>query len=106
MDPWQAAFIGVLSTFAASSGFWTYLITKRDKKSASARLVLGIAHSKIINLANEHIARGYITSEAYDDLYRYLYQPYKDMGGNGTVDRLMAEVSKLPIRSMPLPPGK
>lgn len=106
MNPWQAAFIGVLSAFAASSGFWTYLITRRDKKSASARLLLGLAHDKIITHVNEHIARGYITSDAYDDLHRYLYEPYKEMGGNGTVDRLMKEVAKLPIRSMPIPPGK
>lgn len=100
----QTTIITAITTFAASSGFWTYLLSRRERKSATSKLLLGLAHDKILQLAHNHISNGYITSEAYEDLYRYLYAPYKEMGGNGTVDRLLAEVSKLPIRTMPLPP--
>ena len=104
MNPWQAALFSVVTTFAASSGFWTFLITRRERKSATSKLLLGLAHDKLLHLTQEHISRGYITSEAYEDLYRYLYEPYKEMGGNGTIDRLMVEIGKLPIRAMPQPP--
>lgn len=104
MSTFQTTVITVVTTFAASSGFWTYLLSRREKKSATSKLLLGLAHDKILQLAHNHISMGYITSEAYEDLYRYLYSPYKEMGGNGTVDRLMSEVSKLPIRTMPMPP--
>ena len=33
-----------------------------------------------------------------DSLYNYLYLPYKELGGNGTAERMLNEVKKLPIK--------
>ena len=36
--------------------------------------------------------------DEYDNLKNYLYEPYKKLGGNGTAERVMDEVDKLPIK--------
>ena len=35
--------------------------------------------------------------DEYDNLKNYLYEPYKKLGGNGTAERVMDEIDKLPI---------
>lgn len=46
----------------------------------------------------EYIKRGWITKDEYEDLRDYLYKPYKELGGNGSAERIMLEVDKLEIR--------
>lgn len=60
-------------------------------------LLIGLAHDRIINLGKEYIRRGSITAGEYDDLYTYLYVPYRKGGGNGTAEKIMKEVAELPI---------
>ena len=62
-------------------------------------MLLGLAHDKIMYLGSKYIERGRITQGEYENLYKYLYEPYKKMGGNGTAERLMTEVNRLPIVS-------
>jgi hypothetical protein len=47
----------------------------------------------------KYIDRGHIYKEEYDNIYKYLYLPYKARGGNGTVEHLVQEITKLPIKS-------
>ena len=61
-------------------------------------MILGLGHIKIIEVCEKYIERGYITQEEYDSLYNYLYTPYKELGGNGTAERLVQEVKQLPIK--------
>ena len=61
-------------------------------------MLLGLGHIKIIDICEKYIDRGYITQEEYDSLYNYLYIPYKELGGNGTAERLVQEVKHLPIK--------
>lgn len=93
--------VGLVMAVFASSGFWQFIIYKaqqRDKKlSAESRLLMGIAYSKICDLSGKYIERGSISRDEYSDLKKYLYGPYREMGGNGTCERLMKEVDKLPI---------
>lgn len=93
----SATVISVLTALVASSGFWTFIVTRKEKKSASTRLLMGLAHDKILHLGMKHIEAGVITKDQYEDLRDYLYAPYLEAGGNGTVERVMAEVSKLPL---------
>lgn len=90
----------VIAVFA-STGFWAFAqsvwSSKQKAKSAEAKLIMGIGYSKICDLAIKYIQRGSITKEEYEDLKKYLYEPYKAMGGNGTCEKLMSEVDKLPI---------
>lgn len=90
-------FIPILVATMASSGFWLWVMKKEDKKDLSKRLLIGLAHDRVIYLALKYIQRGSITQEEYENLREFLYQPYKDIGGNGTAKRLMDEVDKLPI---------
>ena len=46
----------------------------------------------------EYLKRGYIYEAEYDKLYNYLYVPYKSLGGNGSAERIIEEVKKLPIK--------
>lgn len=79
-----------------STGFWSWVQSRGKRKSAESRLLLGIAYGKIIQNAERYIEQGYIPTEEYNELNRYLYEPYKAMGGNGTAEKLMQEVKALP----------
>lgn len=81
-----------------STGFWSWLANRGKKKSAEARLIMGLAYSEIIRRSEDYIRRGYVEATEFDELDRYLFQPYTEMGGNGTAQKLMDEVRKLPTR--------
>lgn len=89
--------ITVLTTLLASSGFWTYLSKRREKNSATTKLLMGLAHDKIVTHGMRAIRKGYIATDQYEELRKYLYDPYIELGGNGIVERVMSEVSKLPL---------
>ena len=92
--------IELILAVVASGGFWTLLQTiianRQKKKSAESRLILGLAFDRICERAERHLEDGYISTDDYNDLIKYLYAPYKEMGGNGTVERLMLQVKALP----------
>lgn len=91
--------ITILCTLLASAGFWAFVTKIMDKKSAKTKMILGLGHSAIMTNAMTYIKRGKITQSEYEDLRKYLYEPYKAMGGNGSAERLMREVDGLPIVS-------
>ena len=90
--------ITIICSVIASSGFWTFISKRRDNNNAEVKMILGLGHIKIIDICEKYIDRGYITQEEYDSLYNYLYLPYKELGGNGTAERLVQEVKQLPIK--------
>lgn len=103
---WEMA-ITVLCAVFASSGFWAYVIARRDKKNkiadqkdAQKAMIMGLGHDRIISLCEKYIERGYITSEDYENLNTWLFEPYTKMGGNGTAKRLMAIVDNLPAKKV------
>ena len=61
-------------------------------------MLLGLGHDRIVYLGMQYIDRGYITQDEYENLYEYLYIPYKKLGGNGSAQRIMNEIEKLEIR--------
>lgn len=89
--------VSVLTTLIASSGFWLFITTIIEKKSAKNKMILGLGHDRIMTLGMEYIKRGEITQSEYENLHKYLYEPYKKMGGNGSAERVMREVDKLKI---------
>lgn len=102
---WVQLLITVITAVLSSSGLWAFLNEREKKKkaredanSAESRMILGLAHDRILYLSREYIVRGYITMEEYDNLVNYLYGPYKELGGNGTAERAVSEVMKLPIK--------
>lgn len=99
MDSWIQMVLTIVCSVIASSGFWAYISKRYEKKDVKMRMLVGLAHDRILFLGMQYIDRGYITSDEYENLYEYLYQPYEKMGGNGSAKRIMQEVNKLPIHS-------
>jgi hypothetical protein len=97
--------IPIITALLASSGFWLFLDKTRQTSSLSRRLLIGLAHDRIICLSIEYIERGWVTQDEYENLFKFLYTPYIELGGNGSANRLMVEVDKLPIRNIPLYKG-
>lgn len=85
----------------ASAGFWsfvTYACNKKDScKSAEAKMLLGLGHDRILYLGSVYLKKQCITKDEYENLYDYLYLPYKELGGNGTAEKIINDVKKLPI---------
>lgn len=94
--------VTIVAAVLASGGLWQlilYSVQRRDtQKSALTRLMLGLAYRELVSSCMESIDRGYISKDEYEDLVKYLYTPYEELGGNGTAERLIGEVQKLPIR--------
>lgn len=101
--------ITVICAALASSGLWTLISTLVQKKSRKkdentemlekiCEAVKGLSHDRIVYLGAEYIKRGYVTKEEYENLNDSLYAPYKELGGNGTAEKIMREVDRLPIR--------
>lgn len=87
---------GIFSVLA-SSGLWTVIQKLASGKSARDKLLIGIAHDRILFLGTSYLTRGWITQDEYENLYDYLWVPYKESGGNGTAAKVMDEVKKLEI---------
>lgn len=102
---WYEIVLTVVGSILASNGLWSMISRFLDKHSGKDKLLMGLAYSEIINRAEQYIARGYITTDEYNELDRYLYEPYQKMGGNGTAARLMDKVRTLPSLK-PEPGGK
>lgn len=98
MDGLRDVIVTVILSVFASSGFWAFIMSRQNKNSAEQQLILGIGYYSICNLAGQYISRGYITRQEYADFNKYLYEPYRARGGNGTAERLKKELDNLPIK--------
>ena len=91
------------SFLIALTGFVIYLRMRTEKlhkeRDASTRLLMGLAQDKIIFLSMKYIDRGWVSRDEYHDLKHYLVEPYTELGGNGTTDRVMRAVDGLELRS-------
>lgn len=87
--------VAILLTLLASSGFWAFVMSRTERKSAKNKMLLGLGHDRIMYLGMKYVEKGEITQGEYENLNKYLYEPYKKMGGNGTAERLMQEVNRL-----------
>ena len=90
--------ITIVCSCLASSGLWALIQRVLDRKDARTQMIVGLGHDRIIYLGLKYIERGYITQDEYENLTKWLYEPYEKLGGNGSAKRVMLEVNKLPIR--------
>jgi hypothetical protein len=78
---------------------------KGETKDVKTQMIVGLGHDRIVHLGMTYLERRdengqpYITRDEYENLHDYLYVPYKKLGGNGSAERVMEEVKKLPIRN-------
>ena len=98
MDGLLNVIITIALSVFASSGFWAFVMSRQNRNTAEQQLILGIGYYSICNLAGQYISRGYITRQEYADFNKYLYEPYRARGGNGTAERLKKELDNLPIK--------
>lgn len=99
MEPWVQQIAVPLAVAAlTSSGLWALVSKRADKNNAEWKMLVGLAHDRIIHLGMTYIQRGEVTQDEYENLNDYLYAPYEKMGGNGSAKRVMEEVRRLPIR--------
>ena len=90
---------GIITSLITSQGLWAHLSAKWQKDSAESELLRGLAHTRLMDLCEKYIDRGWITPEEYEDLITYLYHPYLKLGGNGTVKKMVDnEINRLPIQ--------
>ena len=89
--------ITVVASVLASSGFWAIIQRAMDKKSKQSKMLVGLAHDRIVYLSLTYIDRGWIRHSEYENLIEWLYEPYANLGGNGSVSRLVEEVKLLKI---------
>jgi hypothetical protein len=92
-------FVTMICGILASGGLWAFITRLMDKKSFTRQMLLGLSHDRLVHLCMRFIDRGWLTKEEFENAYKYLYLPYKKLGGNGTIDRLVEEMKKLPIRA-------
>lgn len=97
MEPWFQMVLTIISSVLASSGLWAYLTKRSERKDVKTEMLVGLAHDRIMYLGMQYVDRGYVTQDEYENLRTYLYDPYKKLGGNGSAERVMKEVDKLPI---------
>ena len=104
----------ILTIFLAtlgSSGVWTlilYFIQRKDKRKDKedeelknqSSMLLGLGHDRIVYLGTKYIENGSISDAEFENLNKYLYEPYVKMGGNGTAEKIMDDVKKLPVKKL------
>lgn len=102
MEATKDIIVPVAVALLASSGLWAAVGKKADKNDAERKMLVGLAHDRIVHLGMVYVNRGYITQDEYENLHDYLYVPYEKMGGNGSAKRVMKEVEKLRMTKEPL----
>ncbi len=100
MDIWVQIAVPLVAAVLTSSGLWAVIARRADKGDAQRKMLVGLAHDRIVHLGMVYVDRGYITQDEYENLNDYLYAPYEKMGGNGSAKRVMEEVRRLPMHKM------
>lgn len=99
----EATLIAVISGIFGLSNLIMFLIQRHDQKSKSRpeyKMILGLGHDVIVTKGEAYLKRGWLTRDEYENLNDYLYKPYLEMGGNGTAQKIMKEIDKLPFREV------
>lgn len=99
MEPWLQMVVTIVCAVIASSGFWAFIQRKNENKDVKSQMLIGLAHDRIIFLGMKYVERGWISQDEYENLHDYLYKPYEKLGGNGSAQKVMIEVNKLPIHT-------
>ena len=100
MDSGQIVAVAITGAYTvlASAGFWSFFTRKAKSKDATEGLVVMLAGDLLYRLGDVYIRRGWIYSEEYKVFHEDIYLPYKELGGNGSVDNIMDQVNRLRIK--------
>lgn len=106
----QTVILPVLTVFMGSAGLWSYIQGRRQSRTADDTkqaetmehmklLIMGLGYDVIVSRGMGYITRGWITKDEYEDFVKLFYTPYKNFGGNGVAEQVMAQVRKLPFNN-------
>ncbi len=88
----------IVISVVGSGGLWSvvqwWLTTKHTKETASDKALKALLHDRLYQGCTDILDRGEVSVEEYDNL-KYLYLPYRELGGNGTCEKLMHEVDTM-----------
>lgn len=99
MDTLIQTFVGVVIAVLGSNGLWAWIQSRSKAKSARDRMLLGLGHAEIFRTAEKYIQRNGITTDELEDLIKYYFKPYAELGGNGTAQTIVEKCKQLPIIS-------
>ena len=99
MDAWIQSVITMVITVLGCNAFWAWLQSRSTAKSARDRMILGLGHAEIFRVCEKYIHRDGITTDELEDLEKYLFKPYSELGGNGTAASIVEKCKQLPIIS-------
>lgn len=99
MQTWLSMALTAIVTILASSGFWAYLQGRDKTRTATNKLLMGLAYDKIVTQGLQYIEQGSITKDELEDFRINLYEPYKALGGNGVAERIAEDVMHLRLSS-------
>lgn len=97
MDRYIELLITVMLAVLGSNGLWAYIQSRNTRRTAKDRMILGLGHAEIFRTAEKYIERDGVTTDELEDLEKYLYKPYKEMGGNGTAETIVHKCHSLQI---------
>lgn len=95
-------FVTVIVTVIASAGFWDfmkYIISRRKgkKQTVEDEALLALLHDRLYDLLCKFSQQEYVDADDYNNLV-HLYNAYRALNGNGLIQRMFEQVSRLPIR--------
>lgn len=96
----------ILLAIFASTGFWSFITNlvqqRRDRKDRNSKditviksALLALLHDALYDKCTTVIMAGSVSPDDYENI-KTMIEPYEQLGGNGTVHKLWAEVDKLP----------
>ena len=92
----QEIIIAVIGGIFGSTGLWQLIQYFLNKNSAEREMLLGLGYIQLMQTCNVYLQQGYIEVEELVDLKKYLYEPYRKLGGNGAGEMIMKKVENLP----------
>lgn len=92
----QEVVIAIVGGMLGSTGLWQLIQYFLNKNSVEREMLLGLGYIQLMNTCEMYLRQGYIEVEELVDLKKYLYEPYRKLGGNGAGEMIMSKVEKLP----------
>lgn len=91
--------ITLIITISGSLGFWEFLKfivnNSRNKKTAEQEALISILHHLLYPELESIYFRGRVGYDEFD-MVASLYNAYRRLGGNGTIERRFQQVDALP----------
>lgn len=92
----EVVFGAILTGLGTSFSFLSKRVSKRIEEQEAIKLGMqALLRDRIIALYNHYINKGYCPIYARENIHS-LYEQYQNLGGNGTVPHLIAELEELP----------